>query len=229
MIARLVEFLEIASNVRHFVFEAPEVRQLAFTPGQFVSFTAMFGEKEITRPYSIASAPDGNRFEICSNLVKDGLFSPRLFSMKPGDTVEMAAPLGFFVFRNPGREAIFVATGTGIAPFRSVLHAYMGQGYACKLTLIFGVRYEQSLMYGEEFEELARRHPNFHFWPTLSRPGAEWTGRTGHVRNHLLEAIADRRDLDVYACGLKLMVDGVCALLKGTGFDRKQIIFEKYD
>ena len=229
MIARLIEFREIAPKVRHFVFEAPEVRQLAFTPGQFVSFTEMLGGKKITRPYSIASAPDGNRFEICSNLVEDGLFSPHLFAMKPGDTVEAAAPLGFFVLRNPGREAIFVATGMGIAPFRSMLQAYMGQGYTGELTLIFGVRYQQNLMYGEDFEELARCHPNFHFWPTLSRPSPEWTGRTGHVQEHLLEAIADRRDLDVYVCGLKLMVDDVRALLKGMGFDREQIIFDKYD
>ena len=229
MIARLIDFREIAPNVRHFVFEAPEVRQLAFTPGQFVSLMEMLGGKRITRPFSIASAPDGNRFEICSNLVEDGPFSPHLFAMKPGDTLEMAAPLGFFVLRNPGREAIFVATGTGIAPFRSMLHAYMGQGYSGKLTLIFGVRYEQNLMYREEFEQLSRCRPNFHFWPTLSRPGVEWTGRTGHVQKHLLEAIADRRDLDVYACGLKLMVDDVCSLLKDIGFDRKQIIFDKYD
>ena len=228
MIAKLIQSCEIAPNVRHFVFEASEVPQLAFTPGQFVSLTEMLGGKKITRPYSIASAPDGNRFEICSNLAGDSPLSPHLFAMKPGDTVEMAAPLGFFAFRNPCREAIFVATGTGIAPFRSMIHTYLGQGTG-ELTLIFGVRYEHSLMYGEEFEQLANRHANFHFWPILSRPGAEWTGRTGHVQNHLLKAIADRRDVDVYACGRKAMVDDVRALLRGIGFDRKQIIYEKYD
>ena len=229
MIARLIEYREIAPKVRHFVFEAPDVPQLAFTPGQFVSLKEMLGGKKITRPFSIASAPDGNRFEICSNLAGESEFLPHLFAMKPGDTVEMAAPVGFFVLRNPGREAIFVATGTGIAPFRSMLHTYLGRGYTGKLTLIFGVRYEHSVMYREEFEELDNHHPNFHFWPTLSRPGAEWTGRTGHVQKHVLNAIADRRDVDVYPCGLKPMVEDVCALLHGIGFDRKQIIFEKYD
>ena len=229
MIARLIEFREIAPNVRHFLFETPEVQELYFTPGQFVSFTETLGGKKITRPYSIASPPDGNRFEICLNLVEDGLFSPHLFAMKPGDTVEMSAPLGYFVLRNPGKDAIFVATGTGIAPYRSMLHAYLGQGDARELTLVFGVRYQASLMYGDEFEKLEKEHPNFHFWPTLSRPGPEWKGRTGHVQPHLLEAIGGRRDLDVYICGLKLMVDDVRAILKGLGFDRKQIIFEKYD
>jgi len=229
MIARLIESREIAPNVRHFVFEAGEVERLTFVPGQFVSFTETLAGKKITRPYSIASAPEGNRFELCLNLVLEGLFSPFLFEMKPGAMVQMSAPLGYFVLKNPGRDAIFVATGTGIAPFRSMLHAHLSRGDVGNVTLIFGVRYETSLMYRGEFEELEQRHPNFHFWPTLSRPEPEWKGRGGHVQNHLLEAIGDRRDLDVYICGLKAMVDDVRAVLKGLGFDRKQIIFEKYD
>ena len=66
-------------------------------------------------------------------------------------------------------------------------------------------------------------------WPTLSRPDATWSGRQGHVQAHLAEAIEDRRDLDFYLCGLKEMVDDVRAVLKGLGFDRKQIFYEKYD
>ena len=229
MKATLVEVREIAPNVRHLVFEVPEVREFYFVPGQFVSLTHNIGGKEITRPYSIASKPNGNRFDLCLNLVEDGIFTPWLFGLGPGDEIEMSAPLGFFVLRNPQRDAIFVATGTGIAPMRSMLGAWLGQDDPRQLTLIFGVRYEYSLLYREEFEQLARKHSNFRFWPTLSRPEPSWTGRTGHVQAHLLEAIGERRDVDVYICGLKAMVDDVRAQLKGMGFDRKQIIYEKYD
>ncbi len=211
------------------MFEVPEVREFYFVPGQFVSFTELLGGRKITRPYSIASAPGGNRFEICLNLVQDGLFSPFLFSLAPGYEFEMSAPLGYFVLRDPGRDAVFVATGTGVAPFRSMLKAYLGHGDPYPVTLIFGVRYERNLLYRAELEDLARQHSNFQFWPTLSRPEASWTGRTGHVQQHLLEAFGQRRDLDVYICGLKLMVDDVRAMLKGIGFDRKQVIYEKYD
>lgn len=215
--------------MRSFIFEAPEVKELYFIPGQFVSFTENLNGKPITRPYSIASAPGGNRFEICLDLVQEGIFSPHLFSMQPGHTIEMSAPLGYFVLRNPGKDCVFVATGTGVAPFRSILQAYLGQGDQRQIILIFGTRYERKLLYREDFEALQNEHPNFRFWPTLSRPGPSWTGRSGHVQAHLLEAIGERRDLDVYICGLKLMVDDVRALLKGLGFDRKQIIYEKYD
>lgn len=224
-----MEWHDLSPEVRHFVFEVPDVQEFYFIPGQFVSLSETFDGKKITRAYSIASAPGGNRFEISLNLVEDGIFSPHLFRMQKGESVETSAPLGYFVLRDPAREAIFVATGTGITPFRSMLMAYLGQGDPHPITLVFGVRYERSLLYRTEFEELERRHPNFRFVPTLSRPDESWTGRTGHVQSHLLDEIGDRRDLDVYICGLKLMVDDVRAKLKALGFDRKQIIYEKYD
>jgi ferredoxin-NADP reductase len=229
MKATLIETYDLAPEVRHFVFGVPEVEALHFKPGQFVSFNELLGGKKITRPYSIASLPDGNRFELCLNLVHEGIFSPFLFQMKPGDSVEMSAPLGFFVVRNPTKEALFIATGTGIAPFRPMVPDYLSHPQAARLTLLLGLRHENTIYYRNEFEDLARRHPNFNFWPTLSRPEPSWSGRTGHVQVHLLEAMGDRRDLDVYICGLKAMVDDVRAILKGLGFDRKQIIFEKYD
>jgi ferredoxin-NADP reductase len=229
MKAKLISSFELAPQVHHFVFSVPDVEQLHFKPGQFVSFNELLNGKKITRPYSIASLPDGNRFELCLNLVQEGLFSHFLFEMKPGDSVEMSAPLGFFVVRNPTKEALFIATGTGIAPFRPMVPDFLSHPQAAQLTLLFGLRYENSIYYRQEFEEFAAEHSNFRFWPTLSRPEPSWNGRTGHIQVHLLEAIGDRRDMDVYICGLKAMVDDVRAILKGLGFDRKQIIFEKYD
>ncbi len=233
MRARLIQSIEIAPDVRHFVFEAPDVEKLSFTPGQFVSFTDTVGGKNITRAYSIASAPDEtNRFELCLNLVTDGHLSPRLFSMQPGEAVEMAPPLGLFVIRRPDRDAVLIATGTGIAPFRSILRAHLNDASRA-FTLVFGVRHEHSLMYRAEFDEMARRYSHFRFLPTLTRPGPDWTGLTGRVQQHLMEALGQqsvaRPDVDVFLCGLKAMVDDVRNILKAMGFDRKQILYEKYD
>jgi len=226
MQARLIESVELAPEVRHFVFEAPGVD---FVPGQFVSFMDVIQGKEITRAYSLASAPrNDNRFELCLNRVENGHLSPRLFEMRPGDCMRMGPPLGTFVLRNPPRDSIFIATGTGIAPFRSLLEAHLNASSPA-FTLLFGVRYESHIYYRAEFEELARRFPHFRFWPTLSRPEPGWTGRTGHVQTHLAEAIGERRDLDIYLCGLKQMVDTTRGMLKEMGFDRKQIRYEKYD
>ena len=227
--AKLIEWVEIAPGVRHFVFEAAQLERLEFVLGQFVSLSDAVASKNITRAYSIASAPgSGNRFELCLNRVDDGAFSPHLFDLSAGDVVNMQPPLGTFTLRQPMRDSLLVATGTGIAPFRSMLKAVLQPGSPA-FTLLFGVRHESHLLYRQEFEEKAREFPQFRFWPTLTQPGPDWTGRTGRVQAHLGEAIGGRSDIDIYLCGLQPMVDDVRQILKGMGFDRKQIRYEKYD
>ena len=229
MRARLIESVEIAPEVRHFVFETPELDRLEFTPGQFVSFTEPFNGKAVTRAYSIASAPAGNRFELCLNRVEDGIFSPYLFQLCPGAEVEMRGPLGYFVPKQPFAEAVFIATGTGIAPFRGFVHSAAVLESDAPITLLYGTRHEESIIYRDEFEALERTRPGFRFLPTLTRATPAWPGRIGRVQQHLDEVLAGRTDLDVYICGLKAMVDDVRSILKARGFDRKRIIAEKYD
>jgi len=227
--ARLLEYFDVGPGIRHFRFEVPDVESFDYSPGQWVSMTEMVGDKKVTRAYSIASLPAGNRFEICLNKVEDGLFSPYLFSLKPGDTVPTKGPVGMFTLRDKTREAVFVATGTGVVPYRPMLKqaGYLDQG--TKVTLIFGARYESGLMFRAEFEQLAAQHANFNFIATVTRPEPSWQGRSGRVQPLLWEVIGDRTDLDVYVCGLKEMVESMREELKARGFDRKQIIVEKYD
>jgi ferredoxin-NADP reductase len=231
--AKLLAQKELAPEVHHFEFELPGMETFHFTPGQFVSIIERVDGKEITRAYSIASPRDGNRFELCLNRVEDGIVSPYLFDLKPGDEVELGEPLGYFTLRHPGHRAVFIATGTGIAPFRSMLLDHLPKTKP-RITLLFGVRYERGLLYRDELERLQREYESFRFMPTITRPSETWTGRTGRVQAHLDEALAlqsyeDRSTIDVYICGLKEMVDDVRRELKARGFDRKQIIYEKYD
>lgn len=219
--------------MHHFEFEVPEVETFIFTPGQFISVIEHVNGKEITRAYSIASPRDGNRFALCLNRVPNGIVSSYLFELKSGDEVEMHEPLGFFTLRHPGHRAVFIATGTGIAPFRSMLLDYFPKMNP-RITLLFGVRHEHGLLYRDEFDHLSTKFKNFRFLPTVTRPTETWSGLTGRVQAHLDEALAvpsyeDQSTLDVYVCGLKEMVDDVRAELKRRGFDRKQIIYEKYD
>ena len=229
MNALLVGSREIAPEVRHFLFEIPSVEKLEFTAGQFVSFTEDVHGRSVTRAYSLAAAPDGNRFELCLNRVREGLFSPWIFQLKPGDTIQMRGPLGYFVPRQPFRDSLFIATGTGIAPFRAFLGAEPVRSHAGRITLLFGARYADGLLYRAEFDQFHTDRPGFRFLPTITQPAAAWAGRSGRVQQHLDDALDGRTDVDVYICGLKSMVDEVRDLLKARGFDRKQIISEKYD
>lgn len=227
--ARLLEARSLSPEIKHFFFDVPEVDRLDFTAGQFVSFTAQIRGKAVTRAYSIASAPAGNRFELCLNVVPDGYFSPYLFSLEPGALVPMQGPLGTFVLRPPVRDTIMVATGTGISPFRGMLAEALPLHPEQRFTLIFGARHPHGLVFAEEFRAWGKQFANFRFVPTLTQPGAGWTGHASRVQPLVLAAVGDRLDLDVYVCGLKAMVDDIRAILKARGFHRKQIISEKYD
>lgn len=229
MRAVLRETRELAADVRHFVFELEGVEQFAFTPGQFVSLHGQIGGKPITRAYSLAAPPAGNRIELCLNRVEGGLFSPHLFTLAPGDAVELTGPVGYFVPRAAVRTTVLVATGTGIAPFRAMLPSLLEGSDSHTVTLLFGTRREESILYREEWENWERRHGRFRFWPTLSRAGEAWTGRRGYVQASLAEALGGSLDADVFVCGLKAMVDEVRALGKSLGLDRKQIVYERYD
>lgn len=227
--ARLVESFDLGPGIRHFRFEFPDADSFEFVPGQWVSMTEMVDGKKVTRAYSIASLPEANRFDICLNKVEDGMFTPYLFSLNPGDIVPTKGPVGSFTLRAKDRAAIFVATGTGVVPFRPMLAqgGYLEQGSPA--TLIFGARYAEGLMFHDEFAALARQHSNFTFLPTVTRPPEGWQGGSGRVQPLLWEVLGDRTDVDVYVCGLKEMVESVRDELKARGFDRKQIIVEKYD
>jgi len=228
--ARLVEYTDLATEIRHFVFAVQGVEKLDFLPGQFASLVGMVNGKEITRAYSLAAAPrGGNEFEICLNRVEDGVFSPYLFGLRIGETVNLQGILGTFLWREPIMDSYLVATGTGIVPFRAMLQDLFARGTDRQITLIYGTRFAENLLWFDEFRDLEARHDNFHFIPTVTRPEPDWKGATGRVQALLFDAIGERRDVQVYICGLKEMVDSVRAMCKERDFPRRQIIYEKYD
>lgn len=229
MQAQLISWRDLAPEVRHFEFEIAGSDEFRFTPGQFVSLKEQVAGKEVTRAYSIASAPNGKRFALCLNRVAEGLVSPKLFDLKLGEPIDIQEPLGYFTLRHAEKPAVFVATGTGIAPFRSILLA-APLAESGPITLVLGARHAHGVLYREEFEALAEQHAHFRFLPTITRPDETWHGAVGRVQGHLDAVLAAHADQpDVYICGLKEMVDDVRAWLKQKGFDRKQIIYEKYD
>ena len=211
-----------------------DVTRFGFVAGQWLSFkTNMPDGEEITRAYSIASPPtDNNRFALCLNRVQDGFMSNFLCDMKEGDEIHCQGPFGDFTLRPPMRDTIFIATGTGIAPFRSMLHWLLSDESRHQnrnLSLVFGNRTERDIYYHEEFLRLAAEHANFHYLPTLSRGGPEWQGLRGYVQEHVPAIAQGRTDVHAYVCGLEKMVKANRELLKSLGWERKSILYEKYD
>lgn len=232
--AQLRAVRQLTPTTRHLEWEVTAGGPFQFLAGQFISLTLHRNGSEHTRAYSIASAPRPEpSFDLCLNRVPGGLFSNYLCDIEPGAQLDFSGPHGFFVTRRPlDRDAVFIATGTGIAPIRGMLAEIFAPGSAVErdVWLLFGVRHPETILYPDEFERLAAAQPRFHFVPTLSRPPADWPGERGHVQDLLRNHLSGRRDFEAYICGLKAMVDDVRAILKQEfGLDRRQIHYEKYD
>lgn len=227
----------LSEQTRHMEFEVQGVERFDFVPGQFVSLVADKEGREITRAYSIASAPDGPRFDLCLNRVGEGFFSNLLCNLKEGELIRFHGPHGLFTLREPLNNSIFIATGTGIAPIRGFvqwLSADSSRSQGKEFWLVYGTRYERSIYYRDLFEEMASRHKGFHYLPTLSRASENWTGLRGHVQEHvrrIVEAIPTekRAKLHAYVCGLNAMVKANRQLLAELGLEKKSIVYERYD
>ena len=232
--ARLVTSKALSSFTKHLEFKMENAPRFGFVPGQWLSLKhAKTDGEEMTRAYSIASPPGENgRFALCLNRVQEGFMSNFLCDMNAGDEISCQGPFGDFTLRPPMRDTIFIATGTGIAPFRSMLHwllADASRHEGRQLHLLFGSRTEQDIYYHDEFLRLAREHDNFHYLPTLSRGSSEWKGLRGYVQEHVPGIVAGRAEMHAYICGLDEMIKANRELLKLQGWDRKSIRYEKYD
>lgn len=238
--ARLVhqEWLSQSSETKHLVFAIEDLASFEFAAGQFISLVASNEGKTITRAYSLASAPRKLEFDLCLNRVEGGFFSNLLCDLQEGQKVNFHGPHGTFVLRNPLRDSILIATGTGIAPIRGFvqwLFADESRHQHKNIYLVYGTRYAADLYYQNEFERISRQFPAFRYMITLSRAGEDWQGRRGYVQEHVRNIIEERPEtergnLDAYICGLNEMVSATRKMLKEElGWDRKQIVFERYD
>jgi ferredoxin-NADP reductase len=215
-------------------FEVQGQPKFDFVAGQFISVREPRQDgKPITRAYSLASPPTpSNRFDLCLNRVSEGFMSNYLCDLEPGHDVHFNGPHGHFVLKPERKDAVFIATGTGIAPFRGMIHWLLADESRHKghqFWLVYGTRFEKDIYYREEFEQLAKDHPNFRYVMTLSRPPEGWQGAAGYVQDHVCTIVGDRKNMEAYICGLNNMVSANRQLLKELGWDRHQIIYERYD
>ena len=210
----------MTTDVREIELELMAGAAIPFTAGQFVSFEVQADgwPFPVTRSYSIASDPnERTRIALLLNLVPGGRMSSHLFGLRPGDRTTFRGPFGTFCLRPTSRDLLFVATGTGIAPVRSMLWSLARQQSSRRITLFWGVRTERDLYYQRELATLAERLPAFSFVPTVSRPDDGWHGARGTVTPLVEHRIETVSNLDAYVCGNHSMIKDVTAALNRKG------------
>lgn len=229
--ARVAEARPLGDGVQCLTFEALGAERFDFAPGQHVRLSIPLPEGAEDRYYSIASPPRGdNRFELCVAL-GDNPGGRALAALAPGDELECAGPSGRFTLREPLRDSLFVANGTGVAPLRSMILSILDDSKLRNrhVALLLGARTPERLLYRDEMEQLASDLENFEFWPTLTRADGDWAGRRGRVLLHMADALSDRHnETDVYVCGQPQMVATVREQLLRAGLDEGALFYEEY-
>ncbi len=231
---RIIDIKEMSSTTRQFFVSCGE-DSFDFLPGQFVTMDLPVGDKrqQRWRSYSIASHPDGsNILEFCIVRSDDGLGTKYLFEdIKLGDTLKFKGPDGGFVIpKNLENEIVMVCTGTGVAPFRSML-SYIRETHLPfhKIHLIFGTRNGSGILYKEEMDEMCRNYPNFKYDVALSREILDGYHH-GYVHSIYMDSYQEvSQNRHFYLCGWSQMIDeAVENIILKMGYDKSQVHYELY-
>jgi ferredoxin-NADP reductase len=231
-IGKVIRIVDETYNTRRFWVRVDELPSFDFTPGQFVTLDLPIHEKrnKRLRSYSIASWPDcTNVYELLIVLDQKGLGTPWLFNnVNVGSELKFRGPQGVFVLKQPlDKEIFLICTGTGIAPFRSMIHEIKNKDIPHKnIYLIYGCRTKNDLLYYDELTKLRSEMPGMHYIPTLSRE--KWEGNSGYVHAIYESLCRERIPADFYLCGWRGMIDDGQKLIMDMGYEKKDIHFEIY-
>ncbi len=239
--SKIIRIEEETPTTKRFWIEVAGVEQLDFQPGQFITMDLPIHEKRLKRwrSYSIANPPDGsNVLELCIVYLEGGAAYKYFFEeAKVGTPIKFKGPTGVFVLPKViETDLVLICTGTGIAPFRSmILDLQQQQKTDQKIHLIFGTRFEEGILYRKELEQLLSEMDQFQYSIALSRAEdlpialASQEFYKGYVHQIYEQAYGQiRPDLHFYLCGWSNMVDEATERLKGLGYDASQIHCELY-
>ncbi len=236
---------DITPEIKLFFIEFKNGQKFNFKAGQFAVLALPDDKNDLDglwhkRAYSITSSPSQDQVEFYIVLVKEGKLTPRLFSLKAGDEIFMGEkPAGLMNFDGVSDtdNLIFISTGTGIAPFVSIIREHKDEILNGKrqVALIHGARHTYELGFKGELEELEKKSPYFHYFPIVSRSeqelGVEWNGYKGHAQSLITNGVVEKKlgvsispeNFHVFLCGNPKMVDETVTIFMDKGFKRNTI------
>jgi len=196
-----------------------------FLPGQYVNIDVP--GSGANRSYSFSTAPGETRLGFVIKKIPGGLMSGWLARAKPGDRLELTGPMGSFYLREPQRPLLFLAGGTGLAPFLSMLEVLARAGSEQQVHLVYGVTRDLDLVLVDQIAAYAERLANFTF-ATVVADEASSHPRKGWVTQHMPEEMLAAGEVDIYLCGPPPMVDAVRHYLDESGVKPASFHYEKF-
>jgi CDP-4-dehydro-6-deoxyglucose reductase len=206
---RIQKMERLSDDAMALHLKLPANERLQFLPGQYLEFLLRDGSR---RSFSMANAPhDDALIELHVRHVPGGQFTDHVFGkMKERDILRFEGPHGtFFLREDSDKPIVFVASGTGFAPIKSILESAFAKGIDRPMVLYWGGRRPKDLYMHALAEGWAAAHDNFRYVPVVSDalPEDGWQGRSGFVHRAVMADFPDLSGYQVYACGVPVMVD----------------------
>ena len=245
---KLIKKTQLTHDIYLLEFKLTEPERLEFKAGQYMMLLCPQSDgTNLRRLYSIASnTKNHDTFQLVAEIIPNGVASNYFLSMNINDTVDFQGPAGMFILKR-SHHRVFLATGTGIAPMRSMLKEIIhGDEQTEHANFLFwGVQHLEDIYFLDELKSFTKEHPSFEFFICLSREenlntvneeerkhfvlGRVTVGLEKRLGKNILgEAIDIPKDFDYYLCGGRTVIESLRQYLNEKGMPKEQVMFEKF-
>lgn len=221
------EIRRLGADVANLRLELPDMPELRYLPGQYMNVHLGDGTH---RSFSMASLSNAGLVDFHVRRIAGGRFTEgQVDRLRPGDAMDVELPLGAFRFHSEDyRPILMVATGTGLAPIKSMLESLMDDPECPPISLYWGMRDAAGLYLDDEIRSWAPRLYEFQYVPVLSRASPEWTGRRGHVQQAVVADLPDLSEHSIYLCGSPAMIHDAKQLFLAHAADLDHIYTDAF-
>ncbi len=227
----LTDIKKTTKDVTTFTFKAQDGTSINFSPGMFAMVSCIdpgTGQK-ISRAYSIANAPPSGELQFFISMI-GGQFTSKLANAKVGDVYYVSAPYGQFKLEGTSEKPLFLAGGTGLVPFFSMLRFMINSGTKPDFVLLYSARYEYDIIERQQLEEMvAKLGGKLVITLTREDPASSWKGERGRIDANMINRhVLDAKDRIGYICGPPEFAKALRSALIGIGVDEKRIKAEMW-
>lgn len=228
-----IEQLSHDTKLYRFISANPNKLLAPFRAGQYIGLTVEINGVRTSRAFSLVSSPNQLAYyELGIKRKEGGFVSPHILdNIKIGDILEATEPMGNLYYNRifHGKDLVFIAGGSGITPFISMLRNISERMLPLNVWLIFGCLSEKDILFREELQDIQARRSNIRVKYILSEPGSGWTGACGFITmEEILKEIGSADNKYFYVVGNRPMYLFIEEQLKAMGVPKHRIIYEAF-